>query len=131
MTNLMSKILTNVSTLSVWDALANGQGIDPWIDRVPDEFYTWVHQQVHRLETDFSREYHEILADYDWIVARLRRPETDGKKRRKEFALQAQTTPYPGLLFRLYDGHDISADVWKRVRPQFEKPYWTPSEDAA
>ncbi|RZU36034.1 RNA ligase [Streptomyces sp. BK022] len=127
----LHRILTNVSTLSVWEALAAGQGIGEFIDHVPDEFYSWVHQQVHRLEADFDREHAAVLDDYEYIVRRLRRPETDGKKRRKEFALQAQTTPYPGLLFRLYDGHDITADVWKRVRPEFEKPFWTPSEDAA
>lgn len=127
----LHRILTNVSTLSVWDALANGQGIDSWIDRVPDEFYTWVHKQVHRLEADYKREYDSITDDYEWILRRLRRPETDAKKRRKEFALLAQETPYPGILFRLYDGHDVAESVWKRVRPQFEKPFYTASEDAA
>jgi RNA ligase len=127
----LHRILTNVSTLSVWDALANGQGIDSWIDRVPDEFYTWVHQQVHRLEGDYKRAYDGIQDDFDWITRRLRRPEVDVKKRRKEFALLAQETPYPGVLFRLYDGKDITADVWKRVRPTYEKPFQTLSEDAA
>jgi RNA ligase len=127
----LHRILTNVSTLSVWDALANGQGIDSWIDRVPDEFYTWVHQQVHRLEGDFAREKAQIMDDYAWIIKRLRRPETDAQKRRKEFALLAQETPYPGLLFRIYGGKDITADVWKRVRPTYEKPFQTLSEDAA
>ncbi|MFE2099545.1 RNA ligase [Streptomyces sp. NPDC059468] len=127
----LHRILTNVSTLSVWDALANGQGIEEWIDRVPDEFYSWVHKVVHRLESDYSRTYADIADDYDWIMRRLRRPETDVKKRRKEFALLAQETPYPGLLFRLYDGKDISADVWKRIRPEFEKPFYSVSEDAA
>jgi RNA ligase len=127
----LHRILTNVSTLSVWDALANGQGIDSWIDRVPDEFYTWVHQQVFRLEGDFARERAAIQDDYAWIQKHLRRPETDAGKRRKEFALLAQQTPYPGLLFRLYDGKSIDGDVWKRVRPTFEKPYWSSSEDTA
>jgi RNA ligase len=127
----LHRILTNVSSLYVWDALANGQGVESWIDRVPDEFYTWVHQQVYRLEGAFDREWKAIVEDFQWIQKRLRRPETDAKKRRKEFALLAQETPYPGILFRLYDGHNISSDIWKRVRPQFEKPFYTASEDVA
>jgi hypothetical protein len=60
--------------------------------------------------------YDDVVDDYAWILRRLRRPETDVSKRRKEFALLAQQTPYPDLLFRLYDGKDIPVrgrgDVW-------------------
>jgi RNA ligase len=126
----LHRILTNVSSLSVWDALANGQGIESWIDHVPDEFYTWVHKQVHRLESDFDRVKADAVDEFEWIKKRVRRPEWD-KDARKEFALLAQTSPYKDVLFGLYDGKDVSTRLWKRVRPEFEKPFYAVSEDVA
>jgi RNA ligase len=126
----LHRILTNVSTLSVWDALANEQGIESWIDHVPDEFYTWVHQQVHRLEGDYKRALDEAVDTFEWIKKRVRRPEWD-KNARKEFALLAQTSEYRDVLFGLYDGKDISKRLWQRVRPAYDRPFSTASEDAA
>ncbi|MER5754398.1 RNA ligase [Streptomyces sp. NPDC002088] len=127
----LHRILTNVSTLSVWEALANGQGIEQFIDHVPDEFYTWVHKQVHRLEGDYTRVYEGAADDFEWVMRRVRRPEWDTKKARKEFALLASETDYPDVLFGLYDGNDVSKRIWKKVRPEFEKPYYGVSEDVA
>lgn len=126
----LHRILTNVSTLSVWDALANGQGIESWLDHVPDEFYDWVHRQVHLLETAFEGAKKATQDEFEWIKKRVRRPEWD-KDARKEFALLAQASPYKDVLFGLYDGKDVSARLWKRVRPEFEKPYYGQSEDVA
>lgn len=126
----LHRIMTNVSTLSVWDALANGQGIASFIEHVPDEFYTWVHRQVHLLETAFEAARAEAQDEFEWIKKRVRRPEWD-RDARKEFALLAQTSPYKDVLFGLYDGKDVSSRLWKRVRPEFEKPYYGQSEDVA
>lgn len=126
----LHRIMTNVSTLSVWDALANGQGIESWIDHVPDEFYTWVHEQVHRLEGDFSRLQTAVLDEFEWIKKRVRRPEWD-KDARKEFALLAEGSPYKNTLFALLGGKDITGWLWKQVRPVYEKPYGGVSEDTA
>jgi RNA ligase len=126
----LHRIMTNVSTLSVWDALAHGQGIEALIDHVPDEFYTWVHQQVHRLENDYNALHTRAADEYDWIMRRVKRPEWD-KGARKEFALLANETDFPDVLFGLYDGKDVSERIWKKVRPEFEKPYYRTSEDVA
>jgi RNA ligase len=125
----LHRILTNVSTLSIWAALANGTGIEVFIDRVPDEFYAWVRQQVDQLEADFNRYHENAVAEFEWILKKVRRPEEDVAKRRKDFALLAQTSPYANALFGLYDGKDISARIWKMLRPEFEKPYNSISEE--
>jgi RNA ligase len=126
----LHRILTNVSTLSVWDALANGQGIESFIDHVPDEFYTWVHKQVHLLEATYFDADNAARDEFNWIMKRVKVPEWD-RDHRKQFALLAQTSPYKDVLFGLYDGKDVSARLWKRVRPEFEKPYYGRTEDVA
>jgi RNA ligase len=127
----LHRILTGVSTLSIWDALANGTGVSVFIDRVPDEFYDWVRQQVARLEADYKRVHDRAVDEYEWILKRVRRPEVDVAKRRKEFALLANETDYASILFAMYDGRDYAPRIWKRIRPQFEKPYNAITEETA
>jgi RNA ligase len=123
-------ILTNVSSISIWNALANGQGLEVLIDHVPDEFYTWVHKQVQRLEADFERVKAAAQEEFEWVMKRVRRPEED-PKRRKEFALLALESEYKDVLFGLYDGKDVTSRLWKRVRPEYSKPFSTHTEDNA
>jgi RNA ligase len=124
-------ILTNVSTTAIWNALANGQGVEVFLDHVPDEFYTWVLKQVHRLEADFEKVKAAAEDEFEWVMKRVRRPEEDSYKRRKEFALLALESEYKDVLFGLYDGKDVSSRLWKRVRPEYEKPFHAQSEDTA
>jgi RNA ligase len=127
----LHRILTNVSSLSVWDAMAHGQGIEAFIDHVPDEFYEWVHKVAQRLERAFEDEKDDAQTEFEWIMRHVKRPEEDASKRRKEFALLAQTSPYKDVLFGLYDGKDVSERLWKRVRPDYEKPFHNTNEDVA
>lgn len=119
----LHKILTNTSTIGVWEALAFGGGIEQFIDHVPDEFYEWVHKVVHDLQGRFDKIEQTAREDFEWVMKRVRRPEIDVKKRRKEFALLANTTEYPALLFGLYDEKDISERIWKLLRPEHERPF--------
>jgi RNA ligase len=127
----LHRILTNVSSISVWDALAHGQGIAAFIDHVPDEFYDWVHKQAQALERAFEDRKNEANEAFEWIMRRVRRPEEDAAKRRKEFALLALHSPYKDVLFGMYDGKDVSERLWKAVRPDYDKPFSNANEDTA
>ncbi|MDX3260800.1 RNA ligase [Streptomyces sp. MI02-2A] len=127
----LHSILTNVSTLSIWDALANGQDLEAFIDHVPDEFYSWVQEQADLIAADFERVKVAALEDFMWIKKRVKVPEWD-RDARKQFALLALESEFKDVLFGLYDGKDISARLWKRVRPEYSKPWMSmPSEDTA
>lgn len=127
----LHKIMTNTSSIAVWEALSSGDGFAALVEAVPDEFYAWVHQQVHALETAYNATYASACDEYDWIMKRIRRPEEDSKKRRKEFALLACESDYQDILFGLYDGKDVTPRIWKRLRPEHVKPFSTISEDVA
>ena len=50
---------------------------------------------------------------------------------RKEFAAAVKGNPLAGMLFMLYDGRDITANLWKAVYPEVGKPFTDQSEDVA
>lgn len=111
-------VLTNVSNLTIWRHLMNGDDFDMLLDKVPDEFYDWLKRTVKTLE----QKYNEIerLALKEFV--RIYRWEnlTD----RKEFALEAlKSKEYNAIMFKLYENRPYDNIIWKKVRPVFSKPF--------
>jgi RNA ligase len=121
----LHRILTNVSSKSIWEALRNGDGLDDIVDAVPDEFFNWVKEtkrgfleEFNRIERDALKEFHRI-----YIIER--------KTLKKDFAMIAKDHELSGLLFNLYDGRtDYSDKIWKMLKPKYEKPFADDKTDA-
>ena len=111
----LHRILTNFSTKDIWELLRNNEQLEPFLERVPDEFDAWVKEVVRDLQT----RYDSILKDYRIIMDDI----YDVDK--KVFAERAKRYPHPSLLFALYDGKNESAYdyVWKLLKPKYEKPF--------
>jgi RNA ligase len=111
----LHRILTNFSTKDIWELLRNNEQLEPFLERVPDEFDAWVKEVVRDLQT----RYDNILKDYRIIMDDI----YDADK--KIFAERAKRYPHPSLLFALYDGKNESAYdyVWKLLKPKYEKPF--------
>ena len=111
----LHRILTNFSTKDIWELLKNGDPLEPFLERVPDEFDVWVREVVRDLQT----QYNTILNDYRTILFNIWHPD------KKVFAEYAKRYPHPSLLFALYDGKNESAYdyVWKMIKPKYEKPF--------
>lgn len=108
----LHRILSQVSTLNLWEYLATGQSLAPILERVPDEFYRWVRATVADLE-----------AGYATIEAGCRAALAAGPfPDRKAAAAFLQTQPYPPVLWRMLDGQPYAALIWKQLRPAFERP---------
>jgi hypothetical protein len=113
----LHKIMTNISTTSVWEVLSNGGNFDDMIKDVPDEFY------------DKIRKY-SIILKYDYIAIL-----EDARKRfnyyyennffptKKEYALWVQTQPQQlqPLLYRIFDNKEYSSYIWRLIKPEFQK----------
>ena len=112
----LHRILTNFSTKDIWELLKNGEPLEPFLDRVPDEFDAWVKEVVRDLQT----RYDSILNDYQTILFNIWHPD------KKLFAEYAKRYPHPSLLFSMYDnkknkcGYDY---IWKLLKPKYEKPF--------
>ncbi|MEL6560119.1 MAG: T4 RnlA family RNA ligase [Bacteroidota bacterium] len=105
------RIVTNVSSITIWEYLKEGKSFEDILERVPDEFFNWVRNKKKVL-----------IGEYNTILAKAK---ADFKilNSRKETALYFQTCQYPAVMFNLLDGKPIEQTIWKMVRPTFEKPF--------
>ncbi len=114
----LHKILTNVSTKTIWEYMRYDNPIEEVLDNVPDEFYDWVKktkaqllEKYHTIEKEATSRYEEILS------------ELGEDFERKEFAEKASSGKFPDILFLMLDKRDYSDSIWKRLRPKYEKPF--------
>lgn len=110
----LHKIMTQVSTTSIWDVLANGGSMESVIADVPDEFYTKIKEYENQLIHSFNQLDSSIRAEYKIINKKL------GEVSQKEFALYIKNHPWKGYLFSLRNGGDISEKIWKEIKPEWK-----------
>ena len=109
----LHRIMTNVSTTSIYEQLRFNHDIDTWLKDVPDEFYKQI--------KEYSE---EILAQYRSIEteAKLHYDAISNLKNRKKFAIEALTCPeYSSIMFSMRDDKDYSQIIWKTIKPEYRK----------
>jgi RNA ligase len=113
----LHKILTNISNRDIWEYLKDGKPLDEILDKVPDEFYSWVKEtkehflhQYKTIEDDYVRTY-KTLIDINGIVER------------KLFAQYALSYRHSELLFAMLDNKDYSKLIWRLLYPNYSKPF--------
>jgi RNA ligase len=111
----LHKILTGVSSVTIWDMLRNGDSIDVLYDKVPDEFADWAKATVASLEEAFYEVLSAVADEYMGLAPLL--PD------RKAFAAEAVKSPYRAILFRTADDKDIVPLIWKMIKPERTLPY--------
>jgi T4 RnlA family RNA ligase len=113
----LHRIITQVSSIDIWEKLKNNEPLDEILEAVPDEFYDW----VRKTERDLRYAHSEILWDahdeFTRLTSRL------GESERKEYALALKDYPHKSIVFRFLDGRDANDIAWKLVRPEYSKPF--------
>ncbi len=120
----LHKLLTQASSLSIWETLSNGDDLETLLSNVPDEFYSWVKQVKTDLEQKFAAREQEIKQWFSKVMSQK-------FHNRKDNALFIQNSTPPrmhGILFLMLDGKPYAEQIWKGLRPQFEKPFWNRNE---
>lgn len=110
----LHRLVTMCSARSIWENLKDGKDLGELLERVPDEFMSWVKRIVEEITRDFS-----IIESDAKIAFNKIRHLTD----RKQFALIAREYVYPSILFAMLDGKDYSHIIWKLVKPESTKPF--------
>lgn len=111
----LHKIISNLSTISIWETLSNGDSIDILLKDVPDEFYDKVNEVVKDLSIRFENIKKDYISYFLDITNRV--VSTD----RKGFAEHAKRYNHPSLLFNMLDGKDVSQTIWKIIKPNHSK----------
>jgi hypothetical protein len=109
----LHRILTNFSTKDIWELLKNGEPLEPFLDRVPDEFDAWVKEVVRDLQTQFDTIKTDMEAEFRELIDK------------KEFADKIADNPIRSLLFKRLDSYSPQLDemIWKLLKPKYEKPF--------
>jgi RNA ligase len=110
----LHRIVTGVSSKTIWESLRDNRPLTDLLDRVPDEFYAWVQDTVE----DLRRRYDAI--ESDCRTAFDARPQTTS---RRDIATVFQSHPHRSVLFRMLDGRDYSDLIWRAIRPTYERPF--------
>lgn len=105
------KIITQVSTVNIWEYLKEEKPLEEILDRVPDEFYHWVRKTCDLLRGQFQDIETAAKADFKVFDSR------------KEAALYFQTCQYPAILFKMLDGRPYKHIIWQHIRPVYAKPF--------
>jgi RNA ligase len=113
----LHRILTNISNRDIWEYLKDGKPMDEILDKVPDEFYSWVRGTKNDLITQFNI----LEKEYQWIFKIINR--VPGIENRAVFAECAKKHKHPNLLFNMLDGKDYSQHIWKLLYPTYSKPF--------
>lgn len=105
------RIVTQVSSLNIWEYLAANMPLDEVLDRVPDEFYDWVKATSTGLQDQYRAIEQRCLSDFKALPTR------------KESAIYFTTCAHPAVLFKMLDGKPYQDVIWKLVKPTFQRPF--------
>ena len=118
----LHRILTGFSNVDIWEYLKDNKNLDELLDRVPDEFDSWVRNTIKDIKT----EYEKLDNEYKWIFKVLMRsPQSESKK---GFAEHAKNYKHSGILFKMFEDKEYSHYIWKQIRPVYSKPFWQKEE---
>jgi RNA ligase len=113
----LHKILTNISNRDIWEYLKDDKPFDEILDKVPDEFYSWVKDTKENILNNFK----QIEGEYQWIFKVIMRAENS--EDRKTFASFALRHKHPSILFSMFDNKDYKHIIWKIIYPNYSKPF--------
>lgn len=105
------RIITQVSSLNIWEYLKEGQDLEPLLDKVPDEFYDWVRATHNKLLAEYQKVENAAKAEFKILETR------------KETALYYQTCRFPAILFKMMENKPYNQIIWRLIKPKFEKPF--------
>jgi RNA ligase len=111
----LHKIMTGVSTTSIWDVLSSGGNMEEVLKEVPDEFYDKIKEVVQDLVLKFESIQKNYLQHYLDITDKI------VSTNKKAFAEEAKKYTHPEILFAMLSGKDVTPFIWKIVKPEWKK----------
>lgn len=109
----LHRIITGISNIAIWEYLAEGKSFTELLEKVPDEFYSWVKTTQRELLHNFN----EIMLECKSVFKEF--------ETRKETALYFQKQKFPSVLFNMLDSKTPDKIIWKMIKPKFCKPFTT------
>lgn len=119
----LHKIMTNISTTSVWEILSTGGDMSILLDNVPDEFY----KKIKEYERDLKYAHYQISEHCGKMHDYFRfgkYGDIDPEPTKKEFAEFVMKNVKPKLravMFSMWDKKNYDHVIWNIIKPEFRK----------
>jgi hypothetical protein len=107
----LHRVLTRINAVDIWEYLKDKKDFNELLDKVPDEFYKWVHKTVDKLNFDYKKIEETAKSEYKELIDR------------KSTAEYFKKCSYPAIMFKILDNRDYSEFIWKLIKPKAEKPF--------
>jgi RNA ligase len=120
----LHRILTNFSNKDIWELLKNGEPLEPFLERVPDEFDKWVKAVVMNLRYSFYSIYERAGKLHDGFrYGKYNDKEVEPTK--KEFAEYTKQFPkeLSAVMFKMWDKKPYDHLIWSMIKPKYQKPF--------
>lgn len=132
----LHRLVTGLTKRAIWEMLRDGDNIEELYSTAPDEIYDWVKDTVGELNKQYKDL--EFAAKLIFASAYCKLSlhkkdefihedgEEDAAEKRKAFAKivtsneRIKTEGYLPMMFRMYDGREISDLIWKAIKPEHE-----------
>ena len=110
----LHRLLTGVNARHIWETLSSGEPLDALLDRVPDEFYSWVAKTRDDLLHQFGKieQAAQVVCKAVAIISN-----------RKDQAQVILKSTYPGICFAMLDGKPYEQMIWKLIKPAAARPF--------
>lgn len=120
----LHKIMTNVSTTSVWEIVSSGGKIEEVLSGVPDEFYGKIKSYVKELNYKYYQYYNYAGKIHDYFrFGKYNDKELEPSK--KDFALHLQSSEIDpkvkSICFAMWDNKPYDHIIWNLIKPEFKK----------
>ena len=111
----LHRVITGVSSRSIWEALSEGKPFDEMLAVVPDEFAAWVLSEKGNLELK-----HDALKQTAERAFQLVKCLPDRKS--QAITILKDYKPISSAVFALLDGKPVDGILWKQLYPDFYRP---------
>jgi RNA ligase len=112
----LHRLVTGVSTKSIWEMLKNGDSFEDILECVPDEFHKFVLTTKNELEIKFKRIEHDSLSIYLKILPMPTR------KEQAIYIINNHKNESP-VVFQMLDRKDYKNSIWKMIEPKYKQPF--------
>lgn len=116
----LHRIVTGISSKSIWDMLRNKQDFAEILEAVPDEF----HKFVDDTRKELTKKWEKILADASNAMAETA---LFPLRKNKAIYIMSRYKDISGVVFSLLDGRVDRAEdtAWRMVEPVYSQPFKT------
>lgn len=114
----LHRLVTGCTARSIWDIMRTGGSIDELVERVPEEFETWVNRTYYDLQVKYSEISYNAKLVYEVTK--------HWKRKKAANHIMNSHKKISKIIFHLLDGKPEEKRkelIWRMIRPDHETPF--------